>query len=74
LPEGEALRFAELEGEREVSTSPPAIREKYKKDMAEFCDDLKTKLSSVSAEFESLITNQDLGHAMRRFLGMRNRK
>jgi len=42
--------------------------------MAEFCDDLKTKLSSVSAEFESLITNQDLGHAMRRFLGMRNRK
>ena len=74
LPEGEALRFAELEGKREVSTSPPAIREKYKKDMSVFCDDLQSKLSSVSAEFESLVTNQDLGHALRRFLGMRNRQ
>ena len=74
LPEGEALRFAELEGKREVSTSPPAIREKYKKDMSGFCDDLQSKLSSVSAEFESLVTNQDLGHALRRFLGMRNRQ
>ena len=74
LPEDEALRFAELEGEREVSTSPPAIREKYKKDMSGFCDDLQSKLSSISAEFESLETNQDLGHALRRFLGMRNRQ
>ncbi len=74
LPEGEALRFAELEGERELSTSPPAIREKYKQDMAGFCNDLQKKLSSVSAEFESFVTNQDLGHAMRRFLGIRNRQ
>ncbi len=74
LPEGEALRFAEMEGNREVSTSPPAIREKYKHDMSVFCDDLQSGLSAVSAEFETLSTEQDLGHALRRFLGMRNRQ
>ena len=35
-------------------------------------DDLNNKAPAVSAEFETLITNQDLGHALRRFLGMRN--
>ncbi|MBT3667734.1 MAG: DUF58 domain-containing protein [Opitutae bacterium] len=74
LPEADALRFAELEGNREVSTSPPAIREKYKNEMAGFVEDLDEKLSAVSAELETLITNQDLGYALRRFLGMRNRK
>ena len=74
LPDGEAFRFAELEGDREVSTSPPAILEKYKNDMSVFCNDLQTGLSAVSAEFESLSTDQDLGHALRRFLGMRNRQ
>ena len=74
LPEGEAFRFAELEGDREVSTSPPAIQEKYKRDMSIFCNDLQTGLSAVSAEFESLSSDQDLGHALRRFLGMRNRQ
>jgi uncharacterized protein (DUF58 family) len=74
LPDGEAFRFAELEGGREVSTSPPAILEKYKNDMSVFCNDLQTGLSAVSAEFESLSTDQDLGHALRRFLGMRNRQ
>jgi len=74
LPDGEAFRFAELEGDREVSTSPPAIMEKYKNDMSVFCNDLQTGLSAVSAEFESLSTDQDLGHALRRFLGMRNRQ
>ena len=74
LPDGEAFRFAELEGDREVSTSPPAILENYKNDMSVFCNDLQTGLSAVSAEFESLSTDQDLGHALRRFLGMRNRQ
>ena len=58
LPDGEAFRFAELEGDREVSTSPPAILEKYKNDMSVFCNDLQTGLSAVSAEFESLSTDQ----------------
>ncbi len=74
LPNADSLRFAELEGDREVSTSPPAIREKYKIEMNGFIEDLGKKLSSVSAEFETLISNQDLGYALRRFLGMRNRK
>lgn len=74
LPDAEAIRFAEMEGDREISSAPPAIREKYKGDMNEFMEDLRAKLASVSAELESLRTDQDLGHALRRFLGLRNRK
>lgn len=74
LPDAEAIRFAEMEGDREISSAPPAIREKYQSDMNGFMEDLREKLASVSAEFESLHTDQDLGHALRRFLGMRNRK
>jgi uncharacterized protein (DUF58 family) len=74
LPDGDALRFAELEGDREISTSPPAIKDKYKTDMAGFIGNLQTRISSVSAEFESLSTDKDLGYALRRFLGMRSRK
>ena len=74
LPDAEAIRFAEMEGEREISSSPPAIRGKYQDDMNAFMENLKAKLASVSAEFESLRTDRDLGSALRRFLGMRNRK
>jgi uncharacterized protein (DUF58 family) len=74
LPDAEAIRFAEMEGDREISSAPPAIREKYQGDMNAFLEDLREKLASVSAEFESLRSDQDLGHALRRFLGMRNRK
>ena len=74
LPDAEAIRFAEMEGEREISSAPPAIREKYLNDMNAFVEDLRGKLASVSAEFETLRSDQELGHALRRFLGLRNRK
>ena len=73
LPSGDALRFVEMEGTREVSTSPEVIRDEFSNRMDEFKDILERNLSSVSAEFESLYTDQDLGHALRRFLGVRNR-
>ena len=73
LPEGEALRFVEMEGSREISTSPEVIRAEYANRMSEFKDTLSRNLARVSAEFESLFTDQDLGHALRRFLGLRNR-
>lgn len=73
LPSGDALRFVEMEGTREVSTSPEFIRDEFSNRMNEFKDTLERNLSSVSAEFESLYTDQDLGHALRRFLGVRNR-
>ncbi len=72
LPEDEALRFSEMEGAREVSSSPPAIREKYQRDMNEFMECLKNRLSAVSAEFETFLTGQDLGLGLRRFLKLRN--
>ena len=74
LPHEEAVRFTEMEGVREISSAPPAIRKKYQEDMGAFIEDLRGKLASVSAEFESLRSDQELGHALRRFLGMRNRK
>ena len=73
LPSGDALRFVEMEGTREVSTSPEVIRDEFSNRMNEFKETLERNLSSVSAEFESLYTDQDLGHALRRFLGVRNR-
>ena len=73
LPSGDALRFVEMEGTREVSTSQEVIRDEFSNRMNEFKDTLERNLSSVSAEFESLYTDQDLGHALRRFLGVRNR-
>ena len=74
LPDAEAIRFAEMEGDREISSAPPAIREKYRNDMNAFVEDLSGKLASVSAEFETLRSDQELGHALRRFLGLRNRQ
>ena len=73
LPQGEALRFVEMEGSREVSTSPEVIRLEYGTKMNDFKETLSRNLAGVSAEFESLFTDQDLGHALRRFLGVRNR-
>jgi uncharacterized protein (DUF58 family) len=73
LPVQESLRFAEMEGDREISTSPPSIRNDYEDDMNKFIHDLTAKLSAVSCEFETLITDQNLGDALRRFLGVRNK-
>ena len=72
LPKGDALRFVEMEGDREISTSPANIRRDYQLKMEEFQSRLSENLSVVSAEFESFFTDQDLGFALRRFLGMRN--
>jgi hypothetical protein len=67
------MLFKEMEGDREISTSPKVIRDEYRKDMSDFQEKLQENLAMVSAEFETFLTNQDLGHALRRFLGMRNR-
>jgi uncharacterized protein (DUF58 family) len=74
LPDGDALRFVEMEGDREVSTSPQVILSDYQAKMNQFKGRLAQKMAEVSAEFESVRTDQNLGHALRRFLGMRNRK
>ena len=72
LPDSEALRFSEMEGSKEISTSPPAIRDEYLNEMNDFLDRLKANLAAVSVEFESLSTDALLGPALHRFLGMRH--
>jgi uncharacterized protein (DUF58 family) len=72
LPDEEALRFTEMEGVREISTSPAVIRSQYQAEMESFIQKLRNSMASISAEFETLTTDQDLGHALRRFLGLRN--
>ena len=73
LPEANALRFTEMEGRREISTSPAAIRKDYQRNMSGFIDRLKNQMRLITAEFENLQSDQDLGHALRRFLGVRKR-
>jgi hypothetical protein len=41
--------------------------------MSGFIGRLKNHMRLITAEFESLQSDQDLGHALRRFLGVRNR-
>ena len=73
LPNEKALRFTEMEGAREISTSPEAIREDYRRDMTNFMRRVKDYMNLVSAEFETITSDLDIGHGLRRFLGVRNR-
>ena len=54
-------------------TSPAAIRKDYQRNMSGFIDRLKNQMRLITAEFENLQSDQDLGHALRRFLGVRKR-
>ena len=74
LPDAEAIRFMEMEGEGEVSVSPERIRSDYKGRMVEHIEKLGTVLARTGAEFCTLRTNQELGLGIRRFLGMRTAK
>ncbi|MEK9772902.1 MAG: DUF58 domain-containing protein [Opitutae bacterium] len=74
LPDAEAVRFIELEGEGEVSVSPERIRSDYQGQVVEHIEKLSTILARAGAEFCTLRTNQELGLGIRQFLGMRAAK
>ena len=73
LPEKEAL----LSLKWKENAKSPLLQMQSAKDTRKRWRDLSIyindKISSVSAEFETFLSNQDLGHALRRFLGIRNR-
>jgi len=71
LPEAEAVRFVELEGEREVSVSPGRIRSDYQSSMNEHIEKLSTILARAGSEFSTLRSDGEIGHGIREFLGMR---
>lgn len=71
LPDFKALRFVEMEGDRELSASPELIRGSYSKKMDGYCQSLRDELSKIGAELQVVQSNQDLGHTLRSFLGMR---
>ncbi len=71
LPESDALRFTELEGENEISVSPERIRTDYQIQMQDHLANLSRILAAAGSEFCTLRTNQELGHGIRKFLGMR---
>jgi len=48
LPDAEAMRFREMEGEREISTSPKVISEDYRKDMLGFQEKLVVRLTCLN--------------------------
>ena len=71
LPDSDALRFVELEGDGEVSATPDLIRKDYQRKMNQYLDGLQSVILHAGAEYQLLQTDQDLGHALRRFLGLR---
>jgi uncharacterized protein (DUF58 family) len=71
LPQDEAVRFTELEGERDLSVSPERIRSDYQSRMNAHLEKLQSIMAQVGAEFCTLRTHQNLGHGLRKFLGMR---
>lgn len=71
LPEADALRFYELEGVREVSVSPARIRARYRNRLGGHLESLSSIMASTGCLFTTVRTKDDLGHGIRRFLGMR---
>ncbi|MDA7823314.1 DUF58 domain-containing protein [Opitutales bacterium] len=71
LPDSDALRFVEMEGDGELSASPELIRFDYSAKMNNYQESLQKTIIQAGAEFEFLQTDLDLGHALRSFLGMR---
>ncbi|MDA8806942.1 DUF58 domain-containing protein [Candidatus Chordibacter forsetii] len=71
LPDAEAVRFVELEGQGEVSVSPDRIRGDYQLSMSNHLEKLSGIFAGTGSEFSTLRTHDDLGHGIRKFLGMR---
>ncbi len=71
LPDSDALRFVELEGNGEVSASPELIRKDYQLKMKQYLEGLQSVILHSGAEYQLLQTDQEFGHALRRFLGLR---
>ena len=70
LPEGDAIQFVELEGVEELSVSPDRIRSGYQTAMQQYLGKLSTLIAGTGSEFYTLLTNQDMGFGIRKFLGM----
>ena len=71
LPRAEAVRLTELEGDLDLSVSPELIRSDYQSKMNTHLENLQSIMAEVGAEFCTLRTQQNLGHGLRKFLGMR---
>ena len=71
LPDDEAVRFINLEGEGELSVAPDRIRTEYQARVAGHIEKLGLLLAKAGAEFCTLRTNEDLGFGIRRFLSLR---
>ena len=58
-------------GQGEVSVSPDRIRGDYQLSMSNHLEKLSRIFAGTGSEFSTLRTHDDLGHGMRKFLGMR---
>jgi len=74
LPRSDALRFVDMEGGEELSASPELIRSEYLTKMNNFRDGLRQKMHSGGAHFDSVRTDMNLAHALRRFIEHRSKK
>jgi len=74
LPQAEALRFVEMEGSAEISTSPKLISEEVQKKIADYQQKVSRLCRENSVDFESVLSSDDLGYVPHQFIGLRGRK
>jgi uncharacterized protein (DUF58 family) len=74
LPQAEALRFVEMEGSAEISTSPKLISEEVQKKIADHQEKVSRLCRGNSVDFESVLSSDDLGYVLHQFIGLRGRK
>ena len=74
LPQADALRFVEMEGTAEISTSPKLISEEVQIKVADHQQKLRHLCRENSVEFESVLSSDDLGYVLHQFVGLRGRK
>jgi hypothetical protein len=74
LPQVDALRFVEMEGSAEISTSPKLISEEVHKKIADHQEKVRRLCRGNSVDFESVLSSDDLGYVLHQFIGLRGRK
>ena len=73
FPFKDLTRFADMEGPTEVMADPRAIRNEYRKAMAEHVESLTRECRVAGIDYHRLTTDTPLDQALIRFLGWRER-
>jgi hypothetical protein len=71
LPFGDLVMFRDMEGSEEILAEPRLFRQAYRQAMAEFVGDAQTRCRMGGIDYVQLITDQDVGLVLSRYLHQR---